>query len=731
MQTKTQISILITFFLTTIFGLQAQNTYHSDDKEALRAFLRQPSAVSGRCNIEQFYLLDTINWVSNEGWIEDIRGLTWNSDTPKKLIKIKWGRELSLSGELNLNPCILLTYLDIGDTKVDSLKIDSCIALDTLSCYRSQLTSLNLSGNTNLTFLSCFGNPLDSLDISANTNLTLLGCSGNQLRNLDISSNVNLTYLDCSNNEFSVLNTFSNINLGTLRCNNNQLATIDLSGNPNLTGLYCENNQLTALDVSNNTKLTSLICSNNLLTSLNVERDTLLLSLNCSSNQLSALDISRNFKLSNLVCSNNQITNLDISLNPDLYVLECENNLLTNLDASANMQLEIIMCNNNQIENIRLGIEAFLECQNNLLKFSALPKEDFFFDIFYAPQDTLQGGDIPYSRGIDLSAEYDIDGNITTFEWHDISTGTEQRVTLQNNNGIFSLDNSYIGKTLRCKMLNGYFPDFTSAQPLVYEVTITDGTNIPVTGISLDEHTFSLKVDSTETLLATITPNNATNQNKTWESRDENIATVNNNGLVTAISEGGIYIVVTTQDGNFQDSCLVTVTEDTDIAVTGVTLNKRTLSLKVDSTETLTATIIPNNATNQNKTWQSRDESIATVDNNGLVTGIDVGSTYIVVITADGGFQDSCLVSVEKNVGINDIENQATTFKIYPNPTSGKLIIENENPTTKTAELFDLAGKLLSTFKISNKKTEIEISRLPNGTYLIKLDNTSTKVVKQ
>lgn len=83
--------------------------------------------------------------------------------------------------------------------------------------------------------------------------------------------------------------------------------------------------------------------------------------------------------------------------------------------------------------------------------------------------------------------------------------------------------------------------------------------DVPVTGVSLNKSETSLEVGSTETLVANISPNNATIQTVTWSSNNEDVATVEG-GVVTAVAEGEATITVTTQDGGFTDECTVTVT---------------------------------------------------------------------------------------------------------------------------------------------------------------------------
>ena len=81
--------------------------------------------------------------------------------------------------------------------------------------------------------------------------------------------------------------------------------------------------------------------------------------------------------------------------------------------------------------------------------------------------------------------------------------------------------------------------------------------------------------------------------------------------------------------------------------MTGVTLNKTTLTLKVGASETLTATIAPTNASNKNVTWASSNATIATVDASGKVTGVAKGTATITVTTEDGGKTATCTVTVK------------------------------------------------------------------------------------
>lgn len=179
------------------------------------------------------------------------------------------------------------------------------------------------------------------------------------------------------------------------------------------------------------------------------------------------------------------------------------------------------------------------------------------------------------------------------------------------------------------------------------EITVTDDTPVPVTGVSLNKNSLSLTVGGKDTLIATVAPTNASNQKVNWSSSNDKIASVDSNGNVTAVAQGSATITATTEDGKKTATCSVTVTAST-VAVTGVTLDKSSATVNVNGTTQLTATVAPSSASNKNVTWKSSNTNIATVDSNGKVTGKAVGEATITVTTADGGKTATCKVTVSK-----------------------------------------------------------------------------------
>ena len=169
---------------------------------------------------------------------------------------------------------------------------------------------------------------------------------------------------------------------------------------------------------------------------------------------------------------------------------------------------------------------------------------------------------------------------------------------------------------------------------------------INVTGVTLDKSTLSLEEGATDNLVATVAPTTATDKTVSYKSSDAEVATVTNAGKVTAVKAGNADITVTTKDGNKTAKCTLTVTAK-QIPVTGVTLDKSTLSLEVGATATLNATIAPSNASYKAVGFTSSDDTVATVDNDGLVTAVAPGSADITVESiADGSKTATSTVTV-------------------------------------------------------------------------------------
>ena len=217
--------------------------------------------------------------------------------------------------------------------------------------------------------------------------------------------------------------------------------------------------------------------------------------------------------------------------------------------------------------------------------------------------------------------------------------------------------------------------------------TCSDGENknepvvIEVEAIKLSQTTLTLAVGDEAKLTATVSPDNATNKTVTWSSDNTAIATVSAQGTVTAVAEGSA--VVTATAGGKSAKCTVTVQNGT-VAVESITLSEETLTLTEGATFQLTATVMPDNATDKTVIWNTSDGSIVTVSEDGLVTAVAEGTATI--IASAGGQSTQCEVTVTKEViEVEGITLSQTSLLLGEGATATlTATVTPENATDKT-----------------------------------------------
>jgi uncharacterized protein YjdB len=169
--------------------------------------------------------------------------------------------------------------------------------------------------------------------------------------------------------------------------------------------------------------------------------------------------------------------------------------------------------------------------------------------------------------------------------------------------------------------------------------------NIPVTSVELDKTSLSLVEGDTYTLKATVKPDDAAEKTPAWTSSDPEVATVSDAGVVTAVKAGTA--IITAKCGEKTATCAVTV-ESKYVNVTGVTLDKETLTLDVNRSAQLTATVLPANANNKDVKWSTSSSAVTVMSqgNVATVTGRSAGEAIVTVKTVDGEFTKECKVTV-------------------------------------------------------------------------------------
>lgn len=173
----------------------------------------------------------------------------------------------------------------------------------------------------------------------------------------------------------------------------------------------------------------------------------------------------------------------------------------------------------------------------------------------------------------------------------------------------------------------------------------TEILSVPCEGVSLDQRTAQLFTGDSIQLSAEVLPTQATNKTCVWSSSDESIVKVSQTGLAQAAGEGTAIVRVTALNGRFEASCEITV--ESRRPVETILFDRQELKLGVGSKARLAATVIPENATDARVSWRSSDESVATVDDTGLVSALYEGEAEITAVALDGsGVMAVCPVTV-------------------------------------------------------------------------------------
>lgn len=204
------------------------------------------------------------------------------------------------------------------------------------------------------------------------------------------------------------------------------------------------------------------------------------------------------------------------------------------------------------------------------------------------------------------------------------------------------------GETYPLKVTKDMLSDYSAETLGIHEITVSylDQTTSfkifvverPVESVTVSDKTLPLDVGNTKTLSATVLPDKASDKTLTWTSSDENVAKVDENGVVTAVAKGEAEIKCESKNG-ISDTCNVTVL-----------LPAKTITLQSECTinkgekKTLELTVDPSDTTDT-FTWVSNDKKVVTVDKNGEIIGVERGSTFVTV-TSSRGLMATCVVTV-------------------------------------------------------------------------------------
>ena len=333
------------------------------------------------------------------------------------------------------------------------------------------------------------------------------------------------------------------------------------------------------------------------LTALLLDKNPKLTKLNCANNQLEALDISNNSALDTLYCSGNLLASLIVSDNPNLSLLHCYDNKISSLDISNNQEITAFDCHGNQLTQVDIARNT------NLL-------------------------------------EFDCQSNAVT----QLNLSNNRRISRLNCSGnqikILDVSKNRELESVWC-LENPMDTLFLHANQNIEELLVPERTVLfyYISGMSLSEKSVTVPVSEKHTLTAIIDPEDALGKTVTWESSNEDIASVSEDGVITGVAPGTC--TITASSYGKTASCSVTV-------FGGISLTEETIILSVGETHPLTVVFDPKEAATTEITWSSSDNAVATVSENGVVSGVSAGICTITALCY--GSKAICEVTVSTPV---------------------------------------------------------------------------------
>ena len=454
----------------------------------------------------------------------------------------------------------------------------------------------------------------------------------------------------------------SNKELETIDVKNQCLRTLILD-NEKLRGLCCFNNRyLTGLNLSNSPELEDLLCWNNNISELDVSHNPKLRLLACAQNPISVLDVSKNYELRELAFNDTQVSSINLSNNPELSNLEIGKTPLSELNVSMNLKLHTLItrgCEGLTVIYLRNGQEI-----------PELEKDGHTQIIYIGAEDiTVSSVTVsPASLALEVGQRIQLSVSISP------GNATDKSVTWTSSNTDIATVSD--GLVTAIAEGNAVITAKAGGKSSTCAVSVKKSV-VAVTSVTLSRASLNLTKGQSETLSATVSPDNATDKTVTWSSSDATIASVDQNGRVTALKSGNVTIMA--KAGEKSATCSVAITTP----VESVSLDRNSVNLEEGQSTTLVATINPNDADEKTVEWTTSNSSVATVA-NGVVTAHAEGNA---VITATaGGKSSTCAVSVKKSVVA---VTSVTLNRASLNLTKGQLeslsaTVSPDNATDKT-----------------------------------------------
>ncbi|WP_462249581.1 Ig-like domain-containing protein [Ekhidna sp.] len=471
--------------------------------------------------------------------------------------------------------------------------------------------------------------------------------------------------LDVSGREISNLTGIEAfINLVGLDCSFNDLSSLDISANTMLEELNIRDNEIAILDLSSNTSLRELNIGQNLISTLDVSGLALLEEFLCDNNNLTQIDVTSNLALWNLHFYNNSLTSIDLSQNSALLVIEAGGmEDLTSIDVSNNTLLTILNLDASGVTSIDVAnntaLKTLVVSRTNITSVDISQNTDL--ERFYAGELGLTSIDISANSKLE---ELALDAN--ELSALDLSNHVElELISICCNELSGDLDLSNHSKLTRLNIVRN---DFNS-------LNIKNGNSNNISDFNAEENPN----------LTCIVVDEVSIFEPKWNENVDNVAFTND--PCVSISS----ISLSTQGGI-------------------TTLAGENETLQIDHS------ISPSNATFQEIQWSTEDSSIATVDENGLVSPVASGSTKINAIAKDGSGVSS---AIDITVSLVTSIKKSVNLTIFPNPSSSMIFLDIVGISELKTTIYNLSGNVVYKGVHNKNNDRINLKHLLPGTYVI------------
>ncbi|MCH5211943.1 MAG: Ig-like domain-containing protein [Oscillospiraceae bacterium] len=256
----------------------------------------------------------------------------------------------------------------------------------------------------------------------------------------------------------------------------------------------------------------------------------------------------------------------------------------------------------------------------------------------------------------------------------------------------------YIGSAALAKDSSGKTMNYLAPATLFTSVTYGSGEKVPVTGISISDKSVSVEKTKSVSITASVEPANASKKGITWTSSNPAVATVTG-GTITGVSNGTATITAIAKDGGYTATCEVTVWST---PVTGVKISTDSMSVGLDYSKKLTASVAPANASVQDVIWSSSDKNVATVDSEGNVYGVSLGKATITAKSTDSGATAECTVYV-----VSMVSEDITGDDVF--------VTTNTDKETVLSNATAISGTLTQTKASTGGEMHRNITKLTDG----------------